>query len=49
MVKRLHTTDKIPEIKAWIKHYLNERQHILDATKTLKEYLDKTAQKWLQE
>lgn len=49
MVKRLHTTDKIPEIKTWMQHYLNERQHILDATKTLKEYLDETAQKWLQE
>ncbi|MCS4165145.1 plasmid mobilization protein [Sphingobacterium sp. BIGb0116] len=49
MVKRLHATDRIPEIKAWMQTYLNERQHILDATKTLKEYLDKTAQKWLQE
>ena len=49
MVKKLHTTDKIPEIKAWMQHYLNEREHILDATKTLKECLDKTAQKWLQE
>jgi hypothetical protein len=49
MVKRLHTTDKIPEIKAWMQNYLNERQHILEATKTLKECLDKTAQKWLQE
>ncbi|MGJ1435703.1 plasmid mobilization protein [Sphingobacterium siyangense] len=49
MVKRLHTTDKIPEIIAWMQNYLNERQHILDAIKTLKECLDKTAQKWLQE
>ncbi|WON93814.1 plasmid mobilization protein [Sphingobacterium sp. UGAL515B_05] len=49
MVKRLHTTDKIPEIKVWMQHYLDERQHIIDATITLKEYLDKTAQKWLQE
>ncbi len=49
MVKRLHTIDRIPEIKAWMQTYLNERQHILDATITLKECLDKTAQKWLQE
>lgn len=49
MVKRLHTTDRIPEVKLWFLGYLNEKQKILDAVQSVKLYLDKTAAKWLQE
>lgn len=49
MVKKLHATDKISEIKAWMSTYLIERERIFDATKTLRDCLNKTAQKWLQE
>jgi len=49
MVKRLHTADKIPEIKTWFLHYLNEKERILSAIEDIKKYLDKTAEKWLQE
>lgn len=49
MVKRLHTTDKIPEIKTWFLHYLNEKERMLSAIEDIRQYLDKTAEKWLQE
>ncbi|WP_333624298.1 plasmid mobilization relaxosome protein MobC [Sphingobacterium siyangense] len=49
MVKRLHTADKIPEIKTWFLQYLNEKDRMLSAIEDIKKYLDKTAEKWLQE
>lgn len=49
MVKRLHITDRIPEVRQWFLGYLSEKQRIQEAIQSVKMYLDKTAQKWLQE
>jgi len=49
MVKRLHVTDKIPEIKTWFLNYLNEKERMLSGIEYIRQYLDKTAEKWLQE
>lgn len=49
MVKRLHTTSQIPEVKKWFAGFLSEKGKMLEGIQSVKLYLDKTAQKWLQE
>lgn len=49
MVKRLHTTNQIPEVKQWFAGFLSEKGKMLEGIQSVKLYLDKTAEKWLQE
>ncbi len=47
-VKRLHTLDHIPEIKAWLIASEKEKQHFLNETEQIKEKLSQIQRQWSQ-
>lgn len=48
VVHKLHTLDHIYEFKAWIRMHEQEQKSILANIKSIRDYIDKTAVKWLQ-
>lgn len=48
MLHRLHLSDTCSEVRIWVKKYEIEKKTLFEAIKTIKEYLGKTSQKWLQ-
>lgn len=48
VVHKLHTLDHIHEFKAWINAHEQEQKAMLDHIESIRDYLDKTAVKWLR-
>lgn len=47
-VHELHTLSKISEFKAWLMTYESDKKSLLEKVEIIKNYIDKTAEKWLQ-
>lgn len=47
-VHELHTLSKISEFKAWLMTYQSDKNSLLEKIEVIKNYIDKTAEKWLQ-
>lgn len=47
-VHELHTLSKISEFKAWLMTYESDKKSLLEKIEIIKNYIDKTAEKWLQ-
>lgn len=47
-VHKLHTLDHLSEFKTWIRMHKQEQRNMLVNIESIRDYLDKTAIKWLQ-
>jgi hypothetical protein len=47
-VKKLHTLQQIPEFKAWILSYEQEKKILFNKVEEIKMYIQKISEKWLQ-
>lgn len=48
VVHKLHMTDKIPEVKAWLLLFEMDKKALQKAMDEMRIYINKTAEKWLQ-
>lgn len=48
VVHKLHTLDHLPEFKAWMRMHEQEQKSMLANIESIRDYLDKTAVKWLR-
>lgn len=48
VVHKLHMTDKIPEVKAWLLLFEMDKKALQKAMDEMRIYINKTADKWLQ-
>lgn len=47
-VHTLHTLSKISAFNAWLMTYESDKKFLLEKIEIIKNYIDKTAEKWLQ-
>lgn len=47
-VHELHTLSKISEFKGWLTTYESDKKSLFEKIEVIKNYIDKTAEKWLQ-
>jgi len=47
-VHKLHTLDHIPQIQSWLLSYDLDKRKLLKDIESIRDYINKTAEKWLQ-
>ncbi len=47
-VKKLHTLSQITEFKSWIIYFETEEKNLANKISEIKNYIEKTGEKWLQ-